>query len=81
MNTPTLEFCITPRDPAARRDLSQAQADIMTALQGIPGALWQYNDPGAQAVIITLPSDQVAQARALLSARYMVDSNPGLQHL
>lgn len=64
-----------------RHDLRQAQADILAALQSIPGVRWHYNDPGAQAVIIGLPSDQVTLARALLSGRYMVDPNPGLEQL
>lgn len=81
MNTSTLEFSITPRDSAARHDLSQAQADVMASLQSISGARWKYNDPGAQAVVIELPADQVAQARAILIGRYMVDPNPGLQQL
>jgi hypothetical protein len=81
VDTPSLEFSITPRDLAARHDLTQAQADILASLQGIAGVHWRYNDPGAQAVIISLPADQVSHARERLGARYMVDPNPGLQHL
>jgi hypothetical protein len=77
----TLEFTITPRDIAARQDLSKVQADAMASLQGIDGVSWQYNDPGAQAVIIRIPSDQVARVRSILSGQYMVDPNAGLQQL
>lgn len=81
VDTSLLELSITPRDTAALQDLAAAQADILAALNGIAGVAWRYNDPNAQAIIITLPADQVAEARARLHARYMVDPNPGLQQL
>lgn len=81
MNTPLLEFYITPRDAAARQDLSRTQADIEATLEGLPGVTWRYNDVGAQAVIIALPADQVQEVRARLHARYMVDPNQGLRQI
>lgn len=81
MDTSLLEFTITPRDVAARQDLHNAQADILATLDGIDGVSWRFNDPGAQAVVIALPADQVAEARSRLHARYMVDPNAGLQQL
>jgi hypothetical protein len=76
-----MEFMVTPRDPVARQHLSEAQADVMKSLQGVSGVSWQYNDPGAQAVIIRLPSNQVDTARSILNDRYMLDQNAGLQPL
>jgi hypothetical protein len=76
-----LEFIVTSRDLAARQDLGKVQADVMHALQGIDGVSWKYNDPGAQAVVIELPSDQVGRVQSILSSRYMVDPNAGLQQL
>jgi hypothetical protein len=76
-----LDFTVTPRDIAARQDLSKVQANVMASLQEVGGVSWQYNDPGAQAVIIRIPSDQLAQVRSIFSEHYMVDPNAGLTHL
>lgn len=81
VNTPLLEYCITPRDAAARHDLAKAQADVQAALEGLAGVSWCYNDVGAQAVIIAFPADQLAEVRARLHAHYMVDPNQGLQQI
>jgi len=79
LNSTILEFIVTPRDLAARCDLARTQADVMSILRGIHGVSWQYNDPGAQALIIRLPADQLTRARALLIERHMVDPNAGLR--
>lgn len=79
VDTTLLEYCITPRDAAARQDLARAQADVQAALEGLAGVTWRYNDVGAQAVIIAFPADQLAEVRVRLHAHYMVDPNQGLR--
>jgi len=81
LNTTTFEFTITPREIKAQTDLAKIQADVMACLHEIDGVSWRYNDPGARAVVISIPSNQLTRARTILSEKYMVDPNVKLQHL
>jgi hypothetical protein len=77
----TFEFTITPREITTQKDMAKVQADVMECLHGIDGVNWRYNDPGARAVVITIPSNQLTRVRAMLNEKYMVDPNVKLHHL